>query len=515
MKKILPIIAIIGSTTLLTGCNQTSLNIKFKENIKSFHESLTKYEKVNASGLEKTIGRYKLSISSPEGATLVDTPATFDESGIILKKQDDKNLANVESIVEYSENIAEDINDNAEDELTTDNQNSDKFENNSNTDESITDENANTLVDDDKTNNNEMIDIKDDSSNEISTLYYLSEDIENSCDEFCDLKEDILDAIAETENLIEKLKNKEINLTREQRLFVNEQSNQLKNLSKQLSKITTELSFNLSDLNAIMELNNQDLDTLSLKYLIVLDSLINGNEMLQNGLSSLNLMNNMVNLSRSNGQNNKIIYGYQKNGEEPIIKNYYIDESNEIVENTLNSTDSNKNTANDNIETTEANAENSKNKGNIDTYKNSNLKSNIDTYGNNRQNIDTFFNTALLDNEFMYGNNGFAGGYGGFGYANPYMNQYYNYEQSNKNNLENATRNSVNNENTTQNDENVETKKKFKLKNNIDTYRDENTPDIKTKINNFKQAVSGFFKKFNVNPKDDIRNPIYRFNSKD
>ena len=125
---------------------------------------------------------------------------------------------------------------------------------------------------------------------QISTLFSLSSDIEDSCDDFCELKENITKAIAETQNLINKVQLKEIELTNEQRLFITEQAQQLKNLGRQLSNITTELSFNLSDLNTLMANNNQDMDNLSLKYLVVLDNLINGNEMLQSGLSSLNLI---------------------------------------------------------------------------------------------------------------------------------------------------------------------------------------------------------------------------------
>ena len=52
-------------------------------------------------------------------------------------------------------------------------------------------------------------------------------------------------------------------------------------------------------------------------------------------------------------------------------------------------------------------------------------------------------------------------------------------------------------------------RKKFKINKNIDTYRDENTPDLKTRFTNFKQTIADAFA--SVNPKEDIKRPIYRF----
>lgn len=401
-------------------------------------------------------------------------------------------------------------------------------------------------------------------SEKISTLYSLSNDIEDSCDEFCELKEDIVNAIIETQNLITKVQSKEIELTTEQKIFISEQSEQLKNLARRLSSITTELSLNLSDLTTITGNSDNDLDALSLKYLIVLDNLINGNELLENGLQSLNMINNLFDMSSKLAPNNKgrILYGFKRNNEEPIIKDYLINENGQIVENTNNSeneiededkvndslndtnsdeTNNQNNTTNNNaqlnnttpqnsnitqLNNTTANTEtnnqirqNKARKNNVDTYRNNNFNSNIDTYGNNFRNTDTFFNTALLDNEFMYGRGG-----------NPYMNNYMynnpngmNYNNMNNyNNLnsENNTKESVNNDNTTQNMDNSDTTrktdkttKKKKLSKNIDTYKDSNTPTLKAKFNKFKNSVSNFFAKFS-NPKKEghYENPIHKYN---
>ena len=113
----------------------------------------------------------------------------------------------------------------------------------------------------------------------------------------------------------------------------------------------------------------------------------------------------------------------------------------------------------------------------------------------------------------MYGN----GGMNGYGYGfNPYMNQYANYEQYNK--KSNTIDSGNNKNNTTDNVNNVDEdnekignkeRKKFQIKKNIDTYKDANTPDLKTRIINLKESLSNMFAK--INPKDNIKNPIYKF----
>ena len=487
MKKIIPIIAITGTICLLSGCDSMmNMENKFKDNLNKFESCLQNYNKINNNEISRTVNNYKLKLSIPDNATLVDSESKF------VNEIDNKEFAATtqNSDLNIQENTSLEIEQN--EKLDTE---IDDGYNDLNNEENVTE----------TEDLSEDIEESDESDEQISTLYSLSNDIENSCDDFCKLKEKLLSAISETENLINKLQTNEVTLTREQRLLINEQSFQLKNLARQLSNATTELSFNLSDLNEIMKQNNKDFDAISLKYLVVLDNLVNGNEMLQNGLSSLNLVNNMFNLKNYNTEpNNKgrILYGFQKNNEEPIIKDYSIDENGELKDNTID---------NQNIETN--NEIEDVKKTNIDTYKNTNLKSNLDTFGNNRQNIDTFYNTALLDNEFMYGNNGFAGGYGMYGYGNPNLNQYNRYLQNNKDNTTNSTQN----ENITQDTEtklNNKKTKKFKLKSNVDTYRDANTPNVKTKINNFKQSISKFFK-LKCKPNDEIKNPIYRYNPMD
>ncbi|MBE5741303.1 MAG: hypothetical protein E7351_02115 [Clostridiales bacterium] len=469
MKKILPIISILGISGALVGCSNTMevSNPNIKENVDLFNTEVQNYAEVNTKKINTTtMNKYNISL-----ATSLDEDLTQDiESQITTLEEihaDDSNdIITEESSIENDDTVNDEYTEikSTEDTATTKNEN-------------------------------------------ISTLYALSADIEDSCDEFCELKEEVTDAILETQNLINKIQSNEIELTGEQRMFITEQSMQLKYLAKELANATTELSIQLSDLNQIMKANNQDIDSISLKYLIILDNLMNGNEMLQNGLNNLNLMNQTFGMNERIAPNNRgrILYGFRQNDEPPIIKDYIIDENGEIIENQPQESEQNPE-----LEVI------NENKNNIDTYSNTNLNTNLDTYRNNNlpRNIDSFFNTALLDNEFMYGNGGY--GYGlGYG-ANPYMSQYSNYEQNNE---QNAT-NSVEINQNTQDNQQAENKthdeqkqeKRFKLTKNIDTYRDENTPDLKVRFQNIKNNITGFFNKFKKGGiEDKIQRPVYKY----
>ena len=461
VKKILPIITLLGASALVVGVSVKPVENKkegFIQHINSFENDFTKYASTNNIEFTSSkLNKYALSIQEenlediPKTLEHIEeeTPALKTETNELNQQEDISQTEIDENIVETPE-IVEDI-------------------------------------------------------EQISTLYSLSNDIEESCGDFCKLKEGISSAIIETQNLIEKIQNKELNLTNEQRLFITEQAQQLKSLGKQLSSITTELSFNLSDLSYLMASNNQDIDNLSLKYLVVLDNLVNGNEMLQSGLTSLNMINQMINMNTNNIPSNnqgRILYGFKQNNNPPIIKDYYINEAGELVEN--------KNQENKTEGNSSVNNENTENL-NIDTYQNTKLSSNIDTYQTNNtpRNIDTFFNTALLDNEFMYGNANYGYGInGGYGINNPYIQNYSNYEKIN-------TNNGIESNNNTQNIEakkdSKKNKKRFELKKNIDTFKDENEPPIKTKLGNIKNSITGFFSKFKKGDVNDkVEYPIYR-----
>lgn len=486
MKKIIPIVALIGASSLvvLGAKNVENKKEAFINNINSFTDNLSEYTSLNEKNLTKTaFNKYNLAVISEE-------------------LQDLEQIEDKISVANENDNV--DVNAEENNQPQTE-------------DNSINEEDNDNLPTEETVENSETIE-------KMSTLYSLSNDIENSCDDFCELKEDITEAIIETQNLINKIQNNELELTQEQRMFITEQSSQLKNLGRRLSNITTELNFHLSDLNQLMTTSNDDIDSLNLKYLLVLDNLVNGNEMLQSGLSSLNLINQMFNMRSTLPPNNqgRVLYGFRHNNEDPIIKDYYINEDGELVENTQDNETDGENQQ----ETTDSEILEAENKNNVDTYQNRALKANIDTYNNTNvpRNIDSFFNTALLDNEFMYGNGGYgyAGINGMYSPANPYMQNYANYERNTTNNSGNYVYNTQNGDKPTQ--EEAETKqekkekKRIKLKKNIDTYKDDNEPDIKTKLGNIKNSISGFFGKFKRDLKldlnDKIDNPIYRSETK-
>lgn len=327
-------------------------------------------------------------------------------------------------------------------------------------------------------------DIDDDSSDTTSTdenysIYSLSEDINQSCDEFCELKEEILEAIIDTEKLLEKVNSNELSLSPTEKTYLKEQVSQLNVLGKELVNVTNSLSFELSSLGEMIR-NGENEDMTALKYLIILENLNNGNSTLRNGLSTLNMINRM------NFVPSRMIYGYKMNDQDPIIKDYTINENGDLNENITNDEDKS-----------------------TDTYNNTNLVSNIDTYGNYYRNIDSFFNTALLDNEFMYGT-GFGAGYGMY----PFISNYTQYEKGNQttNNINHNNINTTNNTETTissNKEDKANKKKRNVLQKNIDTFKNENTPDLKTRFNNIKTSINGFFSKFKK-PNQNIENPIYR-----
>ena len=442
MKKILPFLGLIGATIAITGCSNNITKISTsntKDNLNSFTSSVNALPEIEKAIQTSVANKYSLTIDTPTTLELTEDNLINDTS---LDKEETKTRIEEETL---SSNPIE---------------------------------NQQELIDNETEIEEETINADKEQTN-ISTLYSLSNDVENGCNNFCQLKEELTKAIAETENLIEKVESNEVTLTREERLKLNEQAMQLKNLGKQLSNVSTHLAFNLSDLRQLLNENNGDINSLSLKYLIVLDNLVNSNEMLQSGLLSLNMMNNLL-----NGGQKRIVYGYQENNNPPIIKDYTINEEGNITENET--------------------------KNNIDTYNNNPANANIDSYySNNRKNIDSFFNTALLDNELMYG----AGGlYGGYGYGmNPYLNQYTQYEKNQNNNATQGTTDNNNTQNVDNDGEKSGNKerKKFNIKKNIDTYRDESTPDLKTKFNNFKQSISDAFGK--INPENEIEHPIIKY----
>ncbi len=541
MKKFIPLLTILGvGSALLSGCNFTVASTNdnsLEENLRSFQNQVNEYSNTNENGIEKTIlNKYSLTFSVPENATRVNAsdidqnlndgistlPYFDEETKLEMEKEKTQNNNNSQTNNSSNVNPDNNLNENSivnQFDLLDESSNEDigSNQNNNLNSENINPESEDTIVtetnDDSEINNDSAIN-ENNTSEQISTLYSLSLDINENCDEFCDLRDDIMDAILETKNLIAKLQNKEIELTPEQRIFITNQSNQLKSLGKQLSMVTSELNLNLSDIATLMQSENGQIDNLNLKYLIVLNNLVNGNEMLRNGLSSLYMINQIFNSDKIIPPNNtgRILYGFKKNNEDPIIKDYLIDNDGNVKEN-LSNNDSIENDSTDSENSTENNTTTT----NIDTYQNNRLNSNIDTfYNTNKKNIDTFFNTAWLNNM----NRGYNGNYYGSynNYDNPYADlpmgqpNYYpdNPNARSNNNTTNSVDNSKNTQNTQENSKKIENKK-FKLTKNIDTYKNDNTPSLSTRFKNFKESFSKFFSKISK-PNKGIEKPLHNLN---
>lgn len=514
MKKILPIIAVGCLSALLVGCDKMLVQNKEVEknnNLNEFEQSFKDYGNLATNYSNKVAhNKYQLAFAVPE----INEDSNNDQSDIsnpVTEKNSDDNMENINE----KNNIAVLPNLNLDTPIVNNLSESAETVQDLN---DIPDSDTNTQQDEKSSETDQNTPNFDNVDKEkISTLYNLSTDIEDSCDEFCELKSNLTNAIIETQNLLNKVKTKEIELTNEQKMFVQEQSNQLKNLSRQLSRITTELNINLSDINSIFLNSDQDFDQLNMKYLIVLDNLINGNEMLESGLSSLNMIQTMFNsnskLLPPNNQG-RIFYGFKQNDDPVVIEDYYKNENGEWKKIEGQDADNSDTQTDQTDKDNESSSQESNSifKKNIDSYNQSNLKTNIDSYGNRYNNIDTFFNTAWLDNGFMYGNNG---GYGNMPYGQMGMNNFRNYPNNNyaenPNNTIYGEQNNQNTKDVENNNSNSERPKKLKFNKNIDTYRDENTPSLKTKFGNMKKNVSSIFSKFK-HKGDKFQNPIYTEN---
>ncbi len=523
MNKFIPIIALLGAGLLTTGCasdaTQTTVNID--DNIKDFVTSVNAYTSLNETSGKTILDKYQIMIADEE----TDTSNKSNSE----KERDEANRPQTLEIVDETRNIVEhDTNNDVETttaatHLTKDikdedekieeqhNKESDKPNVNlkkgenlkistlqvaANKTKNIATINAATENDTDTTdtaNNNsedsdneqtETEELNDYEVDGISTLYYLTNDLEEYSEQYINLKTSLTEAITETESLLEKIKNNEISLTEEQSMMIATQSNQLKDLSKKLTRSTRELNLHLRDLNDIIQ--DGDMDSLSLKYLLVLDNLANGNEMLENGLHSLQLINQLCNLNnRMPKLNGQMMFGFQRNNQAPEFRNFDIKEGQLIEKENDNATEN---------ETNQTNTLNNEQTNRLDR--------NIDTYRNTMHNIDTFFNTALLDNQFMYGNNGFNGYNSFYGTYNPYVynnmntNQPATQNQNNELNAKNNTINGVDSMQNTLNNEKLNNKPKRGFVKNIDTYRTENTPSLSARFKNLKSNILS--KKFKV-----------------
>ncbi len=228
MKKILPAIAILGVGAVLVGGNCVKLEPKnntINDNIEEFKKEVENYTNSATEQISNTaFDKYTIRVSAPIDELNENDTNSIQNYGNarpmpLVVDAEDPNTTNIDnsndlSIMPEDNNIEENIQENVT--------------------PTIEEENEKPTIDDNR-------------DEKISTLYSLTTDIDNSCGEFCTLKEKLTNAIVETQALINKLQSNEVNLTAEQKMFINEQSAQLKSLSRQLSISTTELSLSLTD----------------------------------------------------------------------------------------------------------------------------------------------------------------------------------------------------------------------------------------------------------------------------
>ncbi len=211
------------------------------------------------------------------------------------------------------------------------------------------------------------------------TLYNLSTDIKENCDRYIKLKQDMLDAISETETLLNKVKNNEIILNSEQRMMLNEQAKQLKDLGRDFTRITAQLSHNVDDLH-------KDVNFMPLKFLVVLNNLIDGNEMMENGLHSFERINQTFYANRLNKFEGKITYRYKKDGEPEVYKEF------NLIDGKLEEINADKSGENGDL-----NAD----KGDLNTDKNNNLNNDSKDNENKIMPIENNENGSTMLNDIV------------------------------------------------------------------------------------------------------------------
>jgi len=482
MKKFIPLVALLGLSLTATGCvGDDAKKLNISENIKEFTTSVNNYSLFNDSKVSPTLNKYKLNILQANGDVFpIESVNNTDNTQNIEQNTTEEFIDNTNNREEDLDIEFDPSNDNLDEDFLFDGE--ENLNEEENTKQQISNDVINSIENELINDTLEIPENIDEGMavtplDSLSTLYHLTNDIEQYSEQYLKLKNDLEDAISETERIMAKIRSKEITLTAEQKMMITNQSQQLKQLAQQLNKTTNILNFQLSEINEL--LNNNDVNALPFKYYVVLNSIINGNDMLANGLATIYMINQLANANNLIASPyGRIMYGFKRNGEPVKTLEYEIIDG-KLVEKS-NQTD---NTQNENNEEVNAKVDENQNE--------SKLKSNIDTYQTNYHNIDSFFNTAMLDNQFMFGGNGMGAGF--YGAYAPYVN----------NNLNPVANNNAGNNNAEQ----PSTKDKKKFTKNIDTYRTSATPTLSMRIKKFKD---NFRRK-----KPKATNPIYRYSNDD
>lgn len=385
------------------------------------------------------------------------------------------------------------------------------------------------------------------------TINYLNDSLEKTNTEYQNLRKTLIEAINQTNSFLQQCKESDLELSDEQKLYIKEQSNNIKYLANTLNSLNQQV---IDCMDGCEDCQNYD--KITSMYIFAIQNLEQQIQALQNSLISIQGINGYLAYNLDN-YDNDIVYGLhfgkspfqtddncedcednksedldeQENTDEQINNN---NANNEITDNeniTNNQTkdiDSNTNnkaiedntvldndkipnndmTISPNNQTEEVATDDDK--GNIDSMKNFGIKPNIDTYEATNKNIDTFFNTALIDNDFMYGGGGAPyGGYNmpynrtGYGYYNNGYNQPYNNINSNAvaDNEFNMPSNELNDKGNSSLPTNPGNKKEKRSK-NVDTYTE---TTIEPNINTMGQSRLSQFLKDKYNQlRDKIKN---------
>lgn len=352
----------------------------------------------------------------------------------------------------------------------------------------------------------------------IQTINYLNETLNQTNIEYENLKETLITAINDTMNYLEDYKDNPQRLTNEQKIYIKEHSNSIKYLAETLEDLSEEVicSIDCKDCEDCDDIN----ETAGI-YINTIQNLENRIQTLQNTINSLHFITSigsrLYNTPTFTPQ--YALYHITKDIKDEDRVEFNKDSDN--ADNSNNTDSSNDTLTEDNT----VNINDNNNENNTPTT--FNLKSNIDTYAPKKRNIDTFFNTALLDDQYnMYGG-GFGygvpyNGYGmyGGGFGNPYNGYNSNMinrdainHQTNQANNAPVANTSANIDNSTAATEKIDKPEKIHAKKtkNIDTYTlstiqsNINTMS-ESKISKFIKNKFGSLRKKVKNKTDDIKN---------
>lgn len=403
MNKFLKILTLAGLTTTLsvTGLSLTNLqlNTKYKLNTQVETKSSDYVgKKTNENSDTVTLtDNAESNIEVSKNTMDENNNPIVDNSENITPTTLGEDLSNLPKTLEETEEDVSITEDN--DTINTDNSANIEIE-----DDSKLEDNNNTVEQENNSseNNNEVSNENNSNSEQLTeqTTTFISEEEYNSIiTSYDEIKEEIEELINDSKKLAETCKNSENLLNDEQKLNI-------ENKTEEINTLLMNVKENIKDLSCCLTGDCENLDNEIKAYYF--------NEILK--------LNNKINILQSAMQmySNPMFRFYQNPYSNVYGFSYYYSPNQD--EQLKSETD---NESLENEETTD-----NQNTVNKNTF---NLPNNLDTYGPTRRNIDTFFNTALFDDAMFnnYGPYGYNMPYNNFGYTGYNMNGYGNFNNSN------------------------------------------------------------------------------------